>query len=58
MSDPKLPTDELTRRIEELSGAKPDALILDIVADELDRIAKFEQRQQDEAEIKEKAVRS
>lgn len=57
MSDPKLPSDELPRRIEKLNGAKPDAFTLDIAADELQRFAEFEQRQQDEAEIKAKAVR-
>jgi len=56
VSDTKLPADELARRIEKLSGAKPDAITLDIAADELQRISEFEQRQQDEAEIKAKAV--
>jgi hypothetical protein len=56
VKDPKLPADELSRRIVKLSGAKLDAITLDIAADELQRISEFEQRQQDEAELKAKVV--
>lgn len=58
MSGAISPADELARRLAKLNGAEPDALTMDIAADELQRIAEFEQRQQDEAERKSQAGRT
>jgi hypothetical protein len=57
VSDTNSLVDELARRLATLNGAKPDAITMDIAADELRRIAEVEQRRQYEAELKATVVR-
>lgn len=57
MSGATSPADELVRRLAKPNGAEPDALTMDIAADELQRIAELEQRQQGEVERKSKGAR-